>query len=336
MKCARTLPADPGPASGFLTCAIPPWQFSTRFPTLRTVPPLRALLIYLLAVFGLGALAAPAVYALVQSGATHWPAWQKIADDPFHRYVHRSVLVVALAGIWPLMRTLGVRSWSGLGIIPPTGQGRRLGTGFALGFGSLAVVAFLALAGGARTWIEHPHYVKLAGAVLTAVLVALFEEILFRGTIQGALARGHRAQVALWASSAIYALVHFFQRPPAPARVEWWTGFATLGGMLQGFVQPDLLMPGFFTLLIAGWMLGLGYQRTGTLYFSIGLHAGWIFWLKSYNILTAPVSSANVSLWGTSKLIDGWLALGTLAAAAVLMRGTQGRTRDPACRAAPS
>ena len=106
-----------------------------------------------LAVFGLGALAAPAVYALVQSGATHWPAWQGIADDPFHRYVHRSVLVVALAGIWPLMRSLGVRSWSELGIVPPTGQGRRLGTGFALGFGPCG--GGIGSAGGAP--VDHPN-----------------------------------------------------------------------------------------------------------------------------------------------------------------------------------
>jgi hypothetical protein len=106
--------------------------------------------------------------------------------------------------------------------------------------------------------------------------------------------------------------------------------------MLQGFVQPDLLMPGFFTLLIAGWMLGLGYQRTGTLYFSIGLHAGWIFWLKSYNVLTAPAPGANVWIWGTSKLIDGWLALVVLAAAGALMLRAHSRTADPACRTVPS
>ena len=68
-------------------------------------------------------------------------------------------------------------------------------------------------------------------------------------------------------------------------------------------------MPGFFNLTLAGVLLALAYQRTGNLYFSIGLHAGWIFWLKSYGAFTKDVANANVWLWGTGKMTDGWLAL---------------------------
>ncbi len=53
-------------------------------------------------------------------------------------------------------------------------------------------------------------------------------------------------------------------------------------------------------------VLRWAYQRTGALYFSIGLHAGWIFWLKSYKLVTQPAVGANSTLWGTDNLIDGW------------------------------
>ena len=56
--------------------------------------------------------------------------------------------------------------------------------------------------------------------------------------------------------------------------------------MLAGFADFHALVPGFFSLTLAGILLGLAYQRTGNLYFSIGLHAGWIFWLKTYGAFT--------------------------------------------------
>jgi membrane protease YdiL (CAAX protease family) len=83
--------------------------------------------------------------------------------------------------------------------------------------------------------------------------------------------------------------------------------------MLSGFVEVEKVVPGFFNLTLAGALLALAYQFTGNLYFSIGLHAGWIFWLKSYGFLTRDAADANAWFWGTSKLIDGWLALLVLA-----------------------
>jgi hypothetical protein len=80
--------------------------------------------------------------------------------------------------------------------------------------------------------------------------------------------------------------------------------------MVAGFVDPRLLIPGFLTLSVAGLILGLCLLRTGALYRSIGLHAGWIFWLRFYHLLTLeqPKAQENLSFWGTGKLFDGWLA----------------------------
>jgi hypothetical protein len=40
---------------------------------------------------------------------------------------------------------------------------------------------------------------------------------------------------------------------------------------------------------------------------SIGLHAGWIFWLSAYRLLTQNAPGASPLIWGSDKLIDGWL-----------------------------
>src|SRR6266496_5541967 len=112
--------------------------------------PVRSLVMYAGAVFLGGALLAPWLFWGVQALAAHLPGLEKLANHPFHRYVHRSLLALALIGLWPLLRSLGARAWPDVGLVEPTGQRRKLALGFALGFASLACVAVVVLAAGAR------------------------------------------------------------------------------------------------------------------------------------------------------------------------------------------
>jgi membrane protease YdiL (CAAX protease family) len=158
------------------------------------------------------------------------------------------------------------------------------------------------------------------------VVVAVLEELLFRGSIFGGLRRAMPWGVALVLSSAVYAIVHFMGRPPKPDHVTWSTGLATLPGMLRGFADVCMLVPAFFSLTLAGVVLGLAYQWTGDLYASMGIHGGWIFWLKSYGALTRAAPGADERLWGSDKLIDGWFAFAMLVLVlAVVFLGMRGR-----------
>ncbi|MGH7951606.1 MAG: lysostaphin resistance A-like protein [Limisphaerales bacterium] len=276
--------------------------------------PLRALVIYILVVFAGGALLAPWLYWLAQLGAHIFP---KIAGEPFNRFVDRSFLILALAGLWPLLRSLGATSWREIGLIRPHGQFKKLFGGFLLGFFSLAIVAGLAIGFGDRIFSQNitPHKIvgTIFSAIATAAIVATLEEILFRGGIFGGLRRIIYWPVALVISSAIYALVHFLRRAELAGAVAWNSGLVLLPQKLAGFADFYALVPGFFSLTLAGILLGLAYQRTGNLYFSIGLHAGWIFWLKSYGAFTTHSPGAKIWFWGSGKMIDGWLAFFVLA-----------------------
>jgi len=287
--------------------------------------PLRVLVIYIVVVFLGGALLAPWLYFLAQHFAHVAP---KLAASPFHRFVNRAVLGLALAGLWPLLKQLGIASLRDAGLVRPAGQGKNFGRGFLLGLASLAVVAGLSLLGGARAFNPHLSAGQLAGkffgAALSAAVVAVLEEILFRGALFGALRRVFHWGFALVVTSAIYALVHFLERAELPGPVVWTSGLKLLPLMLGGFVNLHALIPGFLNLTLAGALLALAYQRTGNLYCSIGLHAGWIFWLKSYGAVTveAPVSAS--AWWGTAKMVDGWLALPVLVATLVLLHQASG------------
>ena len=293
--------------------------------------PLRALVIYTAVVFVGGALLAPWLYWLAQAFAHSFP---KIAAEPFNRFVDRSLLLLALAGLWPLLRALGVTSWREAGVVGPHGQWKKLFGGLLVGSLSLAIVAGIAMVCGSRVFTRiataHEVVAIIFNALGAAVIVAVVEEILFRGGIFGGLRKFFYWPLALVISSIIYALVHFLQRAGFTGAVTWHSGLVLLPQMLGGFVDIHALVPDFFNLTLAGILLGLAYQRTGNLYFSIGLHAGWIFWLKTYGAFTAAPPRAATWFWGTSKMIDGWLALMVLVAVLVLFKFLPlGRQNEP-------
>ena len=90
------------------------------------------------------------------------------------------------------------------------------------------------------------------------------------------------------------------------------------------------LFPALLSLSLAGVILGLAYQWTGDLSASIGIHAGWIFWLKFYGFATRRAPDVDPWFWGTGKLVDGWLAFVAL----VVVLAAVGGWRRLAVRAA--
>lgn len=170
----------------------------------------------------------------------------------------------------------------------------------------------LALLSGGRVWREGltagEVTGKLIGAVFTAGVVALLEEVLFRGGLFGALRKVFDWRFAVVVSALIYAAAHFLEEVRFQGPVTWYSGLAVLPRMWHGLVNLRAVFPAFFTLTLAGSLLALAYQRTGNLHFSIGLHAGWIFWLAASRLFTAVPANTSAWFWGTDRLIDGWLA----------------------------
>ncbi|HTH47459.1 MAG TPA: CPBP family glutamic-type intramembrane protease [Candidatus Limnocylindria bacterium] len=297
--------------------------------------PLRALLGYLAVVFLGAAALAPWVFLAVQ----HFAPGSGLAHQPFHRYVNRCLLGLALAGIWPLVRALGLKSWAEIGWNRSVPWGREARAGLFFGFVSLALAAVAALAFGGRQWrVDHTaaEWLKyLFNAVGSALLVSVLEELLFRGAVFSALRRGGSFAFSAAVSAGVYALVHFFERPPEPTEVNATTGFLMLGRMLHGFVDLRAVFPGLLTLALAGGLLAWARERTGALWFGMGLHAGWIFWLKSYGFLTVESPTATAALWGSAKLYDGWAALLVLTLVSIPL-ARRWRARPAAGPAPPS
>ncbi|HNQ88559.1 MAG TPA: CPBP family intramembrane metalloprotease [Verrucomicrobiota bacterium] len=272
-----------------------------------------------------GALLAPWLYQAGCFLARTFPGLRVLETMPFHRYVHRSLLLMALAGLWPMLRAHGLSSLEDLGLgrgRNPTGQLLRGAIG---GFLLVAVVAVFEVTLGPRMWDtgRQPEAIWRHGlnASSAALLVSPIEEILFRGAMLGSMARAAGPRIALVSSSLLYALVHFFERTRWTGPVEWTTGLTVLGGMLRGLADCDTLVPAFFTLAMAGAVMGLIYQRTGALWMSMGFHAAWTFWIKTFAFATnqRPDTMQASAFWGTGKVVDGWLGLAVLVILLVIL-----------------
>lgn len=295
------------------------------------VHPVRSMVIYVGAVFLLGGLLAPWFYWLGQWLGGRIPSLHALSEAPFHRYLHRSLLLVAVLGLWPFLKSIEANSWNSVGMQRKRGSGRRLLLGFVLGFVACAVIGGVALLTESRRWDRaHELWAKLPTIVFSAVLVALLEELLFRGALFGALLRVHKAWPAVLISSAFFAAVHFLQGTKAHGEITWFTGLEQLGRMASRFAMTELLIPGIFSLTLLGMTLALAYYRTGNLYFSLGLHGGLVFWLKAFNALTVPGPEAR-GVFGISKnAYDGWLGFAMAVLAFIVVCGFLNRKESNA------
>jgi membrane protease YdiL (CAAX protease family) len=56
-----------------------------------------------------------------------------------------------------------------------------------------------------------------------------------------------------------------------------------------------------------GANLGLAFAKTGAIYLSIGLHAGWVLAKQTYGFCTMPAVAHGSNWWGGNDLISNAL-----------------------------
>lgn len=204
----------------------------------------------------------------------------------FPAFFNRVGLVAALVGLWPLFRLMKMRQSE---VVGPNGSQHWLHL-FVTGF--VFATALLLLMGVGFLWLDayrmkpHPRWLDLFSPLTSALAVSLIEEFLFRGAILGILVRSLGARTGLFWTTFLFAVVHFMKPPAdeaiANADVTWTTGFWVITQLFRGFGQVEYLLEEFLTLAAVGFVLGWVRLRTGSLWGSIGLHAGWVFGLKYF------------------------------------------------------
>lgn len=214
----------------------------------------------------------------------------------FSRYFNRSLVAGALILLFPTLKWLGGRENESrtmserLQIRANPQRWIHLVAGFLLGAIPLFLLGWFYVEKG---WylprVEHdPLPGIISGALFTAFAVSFLEEFLFRGALTSVFSSILRPWPLLISVAVFFALVHFL-KPPAHAditEVGPLSGFVMLKIIFGQFGDWYFLAAEFAVLFAVGWVLGYARMVTGSLWLSIGLHAGWVFGVGTFSPLT--------------------------------------------------
>jgi len=269
------------------------------------------------------ALLSPLVYfgvvAWAKASPDTIPGWlsSRMAPEDFPRYFDRVRWVpVVLALPW-LFKWTRLLSLYRLGYDHPVRGIKTVARWWLLGMGMLLLVALLQWAfvgmGVSDQFSGGYLFEKLAMGLLAGLVVALLEELLFRGVILRLFYTALRPWPAIILSALFFAYVHFKSVPwPQGQEVHWYSGLDVAWRASASVVlQPEWWK--FLSLFGAGVFLNLLFLRSGSLWPCVGVHAGWVAFRVVYTKFFQVDAGQAQWFWGSQTMLDGLLPVLPLA-----------------------
>ena len=254
----------------------------------------------------------------------------------FERIFNRLIMVLTLAAVFFFVR---IRR----GMFDDYGLARKPGSlamflaAFATGFLVLSGLCAAYVMTGHAAWRPAPlgiggWMIRFAGALATGLAVGVLEEFFFRGVcyravlgrLSGGANRQDFGQRMVWASilivSIFYSLVHFVshEKPLIGPDPVFTDSLKLVAAPFASLAHWKTLWPQALGLLIFGIILNRLVVKTGSLYASIGLHAGCVFYIKLNGALVDFLNNKTLMV-GSSKLYDGITGWVVLAVMGVLL-----------------
>ncbi|MBE7559178.1 CPBP family intramembrane metalloprotease [bacterium] len=186
---------------------------------------------------------------------------------------------------------------------------RQLAQGIALAFLPMLGLALAAVALGAWRWLPQAleKMARLPGYFASAVIISVLEEMLFRGVILSTLRRTWGVVAAVLVSALFFALLHPLGSPEdTPVRASWSALAAIFSGYLAAFAEPLVLrqIVGYF---LVGVILAVATVRSGRLWYAVGLHFGWVFFIRADGLFLSRNPAWSSLYFGNNRLVDGVL-----------------------------
>jgi membrane protease YdiL (CAAX protease family) len=230
--------------------------------------------------------------------------------EPFHRIMTRTLQATFVLAL--VARRGPVRTWPAklraMGFRGPT-RARRALLGAATGVGAMLLLLLVSWLTGGREPQQDPHRMALfdhvLSALLTAVLVSLFEEVLVRGYLKDAIG-------GLW-SAVVFSAVHFVQpigrTAPAGRTYDPLLAVKRLPELFEAWTDLRRATLGFLCLFVFALALNRLRDRTGTLYVGMGIHAGAVFVIALYRRFLEGNPAGSPWVHGGPLMRDGLLPL---------------------------
>jgi membrane protease YdiL (CAAX protease family) len=247
------------------------------------------LMIFLLLALALTCVISPWLALGADWAFSRWPGLLE-ERVPFARVFNRAFMISGILLFIAGRRYLIPTEIKPLLVVEPSVASRAFLIGWVLALTSVALL----LAAMTAAEVYRPFFRMslgaslghIAGALASGAFIGFMEEVFFRGLLFfGLLQHGPPLRAYLLAN-AFYSALHFV-KPGEDYfldRLELTAGFRHLLTTFEPFLEPATLLPGFIGLFLLGVVLSYALVRTGDLYLSIGLHAGWIFGIKSVRV----------------------------------------------------
>lgn len=241
---------------------------------------------------------------------------------PLSKIITKATQLFLVLSIFPAMAYLKFNKHD-LGFAEQGVFIKQILSGFGLGFITLMPV-FIALyilginvVDQSEPWTVGFIVKKTTLSLLLALLIAVFEESVFRGVLLAGLKKNMPVIAAVLISSAYYAALHFLNsKTEIPfEQVRLSSGFALLGEAFANLLNPEILSA-FIALLVVGIFLGtLRAQVKESLGLCIGCHTCWVWQIKmSKTLFNTDHGSEYIYLVSSydgivGPLVTGWLSL---------------------------
>lgn len=244
---------------------------------------------------------------------------------PLSKIITKSTQLFLVLSIFPAMAYLKVNK-SDLGFAATAVFLKQILQGFGLGFITLMPIFITLYILGidvidqSEPWTVGFIVKKVTLSLLLALLIAVFEESVFRGVLLAGLKKNLPVIAAIFISSTYYAALHFLdsQTEIPFQQAQLLSGFTLLGEALANVLSLKNASA-FLSLLVVGAFLAvLRTQIKESLGLCIGCHAGWVWQIKMNGTLFNPnLNSEYLYLVSSYNYVVGPLVTGWLSAAII-------------------
>lgn len=246
---------------------------------------LSIIVVYFCAICLLGCLLAYPIYII--SGAN------------FERILSRTILILAVLLFYPTCQILKINNPAALGFKKQDISSTAISS-WLLGIVMLAPISIFFISCDFRLWEPAPQNIFepitiIISAIISACLIGLIEETLFRGLLHSQLSAAMNSFWVVVIVSIIYSSVHFLQAPEFDPNqtIHWYSGLTLLSSAFANFNNMDTFLDAWIALFLAGVFLSLVRLRTNNLLWCIGIHAGWVTHIKIFKDITDRNNSAE-------------------------------------------
>jgi CAAX protease family protein len=271
------------------------------------------------------AVIAPFAAAAVAAAGFHFP---------FPRIFDRTVMVTLLVALLCFARPLQLAKLLREGFARPRPNLARTGAGLLVALVAVGALFGIAAYMGPSHSIPYREIaMRASSAVLAAIVIGILEEGFFRAFLLGGMESDFGSGGAVLISSAIYAIAHVV-RAPAHYYVIGIHPAAGVRNLAESAVRlshPLATFPELLGLFLLGVVLGEAFLLSRTVYFSIGMHVGFVLGAKSWPALAE--SRIRVPRWlagsGPVPLIGAPAAWAMTLALMLLLPTLMGRPAPP-------